>query len=183
MTFPDQVAWEAWLRDHHTSDGVWIKMAKKGTGITTVNYDQALEVALCYGWIDSQSHSLDNQYFKQKFSPRRPKSKWSKGNCVKAEALISAGRMQPTGLKQVELARADGRWEAAYDPPSQISVPADLQSELAKNPSARDFFATLNAANRYAILYRIQDAKKPETRLRRIRKYVEMLAEQRKIYP
>ena len=158
-------------------------MAKKGSGITTVSYDQAVEVALCFGWIDSQSHSLDSQYYLQKFSPRRPKSKWSKVNCTKAEALIAAGRMQPAGLKQVELARADGRWEAAYDPQSTIAIPDDLQRELDHNPLARAFFAELNAVNRYAILHRIQDAKKPETRLVRIHKYVDMLERQEKIYP
>ena len=184
LTFPEQGAWEAWLRQHFSdAEGVWLKIAKKGAGVMTVNYDEALEVALCFGWIDSQISAYDRQYYLHKFSLRRPKSKWSKVNREKAEALIAAGRMQPAGLKQVELARADGRWEAAYDPQSQIEVPEDLQRELDLNPPAKAFFSSLNAVNRYAILHRIQDAKKPETRLARIRKFVEMLSRKEKIYP
>lgn len=184
LSFETQLAWEAWLQHHQAdSGGIWLKIAKKGSGIATVNYDQALESALCYGWIDSQIAQYDHQYYLHKFSPRRPKSKWSKMNREKAEALIVAGRMQPPGYKQVEQAKIDGRWEVAYDPQSQIAVPVDLQLELEHNPQAIAFFATLNKLNRYAILHRIQDARKPETRARRIRKFVEMLANNKKIYP
>lgn len=182
--FTNQPAWEAWLQIHHTDPtGFWIKMSKKGSGFTTVNYAEALEVALCYGWIDSQIAAYDSQYYLQKFSPRRAKSRWSKLNCEKAEALIAAGRMQPAGFKQVELAKEDGRWEAAYDPQSRITIPEDLQQELEKNQVAKDFFNTLDSPNRYAILHRLQTAQRPATRLRRIRKYVKMLADHQKIYP
>ncbi len=184
LTFPDQAAWEAWLWLHHPeAGGVWLKMAKKGAKPATVSYDEALESALCYGWIDSQIGSYDRQFYLHKFSPRRPKSKWSKVNCQKAEALIEAGRMQPSGLAQVQLAKADGRWEAAYDPASQITVPPDLQEALEQNPEAKEFFASLNGINRYAILHRIQEAKKTETRTKRIKQYVEMLSNKQKIYP
>lgn len=183
LSFETQTAWEVWLQYHHAdSDGIWMKIAKKGSGLATVNYDQALESALCYGWIDSQIARYDRQYYLHKFSPRRPKSKWSKMNRVKAEAIVVAGRMHPAGLMQIELAKNDGRWEAAYDPQSQIAVPEDLQLELEHNPQAKAFFASLNSLNRYAILHRIQDAKRPETRAKRIRKFVEMLANKQKIY-
>ncbi len=184
LTFPDQAAWEAWLKLHHGKPGgVWLKMAKKGSVASTVNYDQALESALCYGWIDSQIGAYDAEYYLHKFSLRRPRSKWSRMNCQKAEALIAAGRMQPAGLRQVELAKADGRWEAAYDPPSQITVPDDLLQALEQNPQAHDFFNQLNGVNRYAILYRLQDARRPATRAARLQKYVEMLANRQKIHP
>ncbi len=184
LTFGDQKDWEAWLKQHHAdSNGVRIKIAKKGSGVASIDYAGAVESALCYGWIDSQALSFDNQYYLQKFTPRKPKSKWSKLNCEKVEALTAAGRMQPSGYHQVELAKADGRWNAAYDPQSQITIPDDFQRELDQNPAAQAFFSTLNSQNRYAILYRIQDAKKPETRAKRILKFVEMLANNQKIYP
>ena len=184
LTFDDQKAWEAWLKQHHAdANGIRIKIAKKGSGAVSINYAEAVESALCYGWIDSQALSFDNQYYLQKFTARKTKSKWSKLNCEKAEALIAGGRMQPSGLKQVELAKADGRWQAAYDPQSQISIPDDLQHELDQYPDAKAFFSTLDSQNRYAILYRIQDAKKPKTRARRISKFVDMLAKHQKIYP
>ncbi len=149
----------------------------------SVSYAEALESALCYGWIDGQKATFDEQYWLQKFSPRRPRSIWSKANCEKAMALIEAGRMQPAGLRQVELAKADGRWDQAYAAQSKIEVPDDLQSELDKNPTAKEFFNTLNSVNRYAILFRIQTAKKAETRAARIKKFVEMLARHETIYP
>jgi uncharacterized protein YdeI (YjbR/CyaY-like superfamily) len=184
LSFESQESWEAWLEENHShSKGIWLKIAKKGTGIPSVDYAEALDAALCYGWIDGQKGALDNEYWLQKFTPRRPKSKWSKINCGKALALIAEGRMQPAGLRQVELARADGRWEAAYDSQSRITIPADFQAELDKNEQAREFFNTLNSANRYAILYRIQEAKKPETRSARINKFIEMLVDQQKLYP
>ena len=184
MPFASREAWEAWLEEQHaTSDGLWLKLAKKGSGIETVPFVEALDAALCYGWIDSQRAGFDGRFYLQRFTPRKPRSKWSQVNREKVAKLIEAGRMKPAGLREVERAKADGRWDAAYEPPSTATVPDDLHAELEKNVAAREFFETLNSTNRYAILYRIQDAKKPETRARRIAKYVEMLAEGKKLYP
>jgi uncharacterized protein YdeI (YjbR/CyaY-like superfamily) len=183
IPFASRDAWDAWLAEHHEdADGVWIKIAKKASGIESVTHPEALEVALCYGWIDGLRDRLDDEYFLQRFTPRRPRSKWSKINCGKATELIEQGRMRPAGLKEVERAKADGRWDAAYDGPRTATVPDDLQAALDADDGARAFFATLNATNRYAILHRIQDAKRPETRARRIAKYVAMCREGRKIY-
>jgi len=179
-----QQAWEAWLEEHHAETlGVWLKMAKKATGISSVTYAEAVEGALCYGWIDGQSKSLDDTHWLQKFTPRRARSGWSKVNREKVTALIAAGRMRPAGLRQIELAQADGRWDAAYDPQRTIEVPPDLQRAFDAKPEAQAFFETLDGRNRYAVLYRIQTAKKPETRAARIQKFVEMLAQGQKIYP
>ena len=184
MPFASREAWEAWLEEQHaTSDGLWLKLAKKGSGIETVTFAEALDVALCYGWIDSQADKFDGDYWLQRFTPRKLRSKWSQVNREKVAKLIEAGRMKPAGLREVERAKADGRWDAAYEPPSTATVPDDLRAELEKNVAAREFFETLDRTNRYAILHRIQDAKKPETRARRIAKYVEMLAEGKKLYP
>ena len=184
VSFEAQQDLEAWLNEHHADmQGMWLKLAKKGTGITSVSYAEAVESALCYGWIDGQSASFDAQYWLQKFTPRRPKSIWSKVNRDKATALLAEGRMQPAGIRQMELAKADGRWDAAYDGQSTMTVPDDLQSELDKNQQAQDFFNTLDSRNRYAILFRIQTAKKPETRSARIQKFIEMLSKNEKIYP
>ena len=181
MSFASPRAWEAWLAKHHsTSPGIWLKFAKKGSGIPSVYYREALEVALCYGWIDGQLKSLDERYYLQRFTPRRPKSKWSKINCGKVAALIESGRMKPAGLRQVEAAKADGRWEAAYDSQRTITVPEDLRAALAKNPQAADFFATIDGRNRYSLLYYVEDAKKPETRARRIAHVVAMMAQRKK---
>jgi len=184
MFFETQQDWERWLTEHHTDTvGIWLKVAKKETGLPSVNYSEALDSALCYGWIDGQKASFDDQYWLQKFTPRRPKSIWSKVNCDKATALIAEGRMQPEGIRQVELAKADGRWESAYESQSKITIPDDFQSELDKNQKAKDFFSTLNSINRYAILFRIHSAKKPATRSARINKFIEMLSNNQKIYP
>ena len=184
IPFASRDAWEAWLEGHHaTSEGLWLKFAKKGSGIETVTYDQAVEVALCYGWIDGQVTRFDEDYYLQRFTPRRSRSKWSKINRQKATELIERGEMKPAGLREVERAKADGRWDAAYDAPSTAMVPDDLRRELEKNGTARKFFSELDGRNRYAILYQIQDAKRPETRARRIAKYVAMLAEHKKPYP
>jgi uncharacterized protein YdeI (YjbR/CyaY-like superfamily) len=184
IPFASRDAWGIWLASHHaTSTGLWLKFAKKGSGIDTVTYDQAVEIALCYGWIDGQVRRLDDDYYLQLFTPRRPRSKWSKINRQRAMVLIVRGEMKPAGLREVERAKADGRWGAAYDAPSTATVPDDLRRELEKNEVAREFFATLDSRNRYAILYQIQDAKKPETRARRIEKYVAMLNEHTKPYP
>jgi uncharacterized protein YdeI (YjbR/CyaY-like superfamily) len=184
IPFASRDAWGAWLEENHaTSDGLWLKFARKGSGIETVSFAEALDVALCYGWIDSQAGAFDERYWLQRFTPRRPRSKWSKRNRARATKLIEEGRMKPAGLREVERARADGRWEAAYDAQSTATVPEDFRRELEKNEEAREFFATLNSQNRYAILHRIQDARRPETRARRIEKYVTMLRDQKKLYP
>ena len=147
-----------------------------------MTYSEALDVALCYGWIDGQKGSFDDEYFLQRFTPRKPRSKWSKINCGRADSLIEAGKMQRAGLREVERAKADGRWDAAYDGQRTAAIPDDLRQALEQNEAAREFFATLDSANRYAILYRLQDSKKPETRARRLETFVAMLAEGKKIH-
>src|SRR5688572_18624679 len=162
MPFPSVTEWEGWLEDNHSvSTGVWVKVAKKATGIESVRYPEVLESALCFGWIDARREALDERYFLQRFTPRRARSKWSRINREIAERLIAEGRMRPAGLAEVERAKADGRWEAAYEGPKNIAVPDDLQREMDARPQAKAFFAGLNSQNRYAILYRLQDAKKP----------------------
>ena len=184
IPFASQEDWERWLAEHHqTSKGLWLKIAKKDTGIGTVTYAEALDGALCYGWIDGQKGALDGQFWLQKFTPRGPRSKWSKINREKALALIEAGRVKPAGLAAIEQARSDGRWEQAYASQSKAVVPEDLQKELDRNPKAAAFFATLDSANRYAVLYRVQEAKKPETRARRIEKFIGMLNRGEKVHP
>jgi uncharacterized protein YdeI (YjbR/CyaY-like superfamily) len=174
---------ESWLEENHASaEGVWLKIAKKGASEPSVTYAEALEVALCFGWIDSQKRGLDETHFLQRFTPRRPRGRWSKINRGKAEALIEAGRMRPAGLAQVEAAKADGRWEAAYEGQGSAKVPPDLRRELDANPAAAEFFNTLDGANRYAIVYRLEEAKKPETRERRLRKFVAMLERGEKVH-
>ncbi len=184
LPFVTQQDWEAWLDTHHADTaGVWLKLAKAGAGVPSITYAQALEVALCYGWIDGQKASFDEQYWLQKFTPRRSKSVWSQVNCAKATELIAAGRMREAGLRQVEVARADGRWDAAYAGQRTIEIPPDFQAELDAHPAAQAFFATLNSANRYAFLWRIHTAKKPETRAARIRQFIEMLERGEKLHP
>jgi uncharacterized protein YdeI (YjbR/CyaY-like superfamily) len=175
---------EARLEESHAeSRGLWLKIAKKGTEPPSVTYAEALELALCFGWIDSQKRGLDERHFLQRFTPRRPSGRWSKINREKAEALLAAGAMRPAGLAEVEAAKADGRWEAAYKGQRAAEVPGDLRRELDANPAAAEFFAELDSANRYAIIYRLGDAKKPETRERRLRKFVAMLERGEKIHP
>ena len=174
---------EVWLEQNQDgSAGFWLKIAKKGSGVESVSYAEALELALCFGWIDSQKRGFDERHFLQRFTPRRPRGKWSLVNREKAEALIASGAMRPTGLAEVEAAKSDGRWEAAYAGQRAAEVPEDLQRELDRSEAAREFFATLDSANRYAILYRLQEAKKPETRERRLRKFVAMLQRGEKIH-
>jgi len=174
---------EAWLEENHNaSEGVWLKIAKKGSGDRSVTYAEALELALCFGWIDSQKRGFDERYFLQRFTPRRPRGRWSKINREKVEALIAARRLRPAGLAEVEAAKADGRWEAAYEGQRTARVPPDLQRELDANRAATKFFASLDSANRYAILYRLDEAKKPETRERRLRKFVAMLERGEKVH-
>ena len=184
MTFESTDAWDTWLAAHHTdSPGLWLKIAKKGAAGRTISYSDALDVALCHGWIDGQKGRHDDDYWLQRFTPRKPGGNWSKINTERAVALIASGRMRPAGLREVERARADGRWEQAYESQSRVTVPEDLARALAANERAGAFFATLDSANRYAILYRIGTAKKPETRAKRIDTFVTMLSEHKKIHP
>jgi uncharacterized protein YdeI (YjbR/CyaY-like superfamily) len=184
LAFASPAEWEAWLAKHHdTAKSLWLQIAKKDAGVASISYAEALDVALCFGWIDGQKAALDDRFWLQRFTPRTSKSPWSKINCAKAEALIERGEMRSTGLAEVERAKTDGRWEKAYAGQRTATVPDDLQRELDRNREAREFFATLDSANRYAILYRVEEAKKPETRARRIEKYVSMLAEGKKVHP
>jgi uncharacterized protein YdeI (YjbR/CyaY-like superfamily) len=184
LSFASRQRWETWLaQEHETSPGLWLKIAKKGAPATTVSYAEALDIALCYGWIDGQKGRLDEDYWLQRFTPRRSRSKWSKINCGKATQLIEQGKMKPAGLREVQRAKQDGRWDAAYEGQRTAAVPDDLRLALEHNEQAREFFQTLDSANRYAILYRIQEAKKPDTRARRIEKYLAMLSERKKLHP
>lgn len=183
IPFESEAAWEGWLEQNHASSpGLWLKIAKKGSGYESVDYAGALDVALCFGWIDGQKNKFDDEYWLQKFTPRRPRSKWSKINREKVERLIAEGRMREAGLAEIEAAKADGRWDAAYESQSKITVPDDLQAALDANPEAKAFFDTLNSANRYAILYRVDEAKRPETRQRRIDNFIDMLNKGEKLY-
>jgi uncharacterized protein YdeI (YjbR/CyaY-like superfamily) len=184
LEFPDARRWRAWLaRNHASPDGVWLKIAKKGSARASVSYAEALDEALCHGWIDGQRKSHDEEDFLQKFTPRRARSLWSKRNIEHCERLVTAGRMTPEGQAEIDRAKADGRWDQAYDSPSRAEPPEDLRRALARNRSARKFFETLDRTNRYAILWRLQTAKRPETRARRLEGFVQMLAEGRKIHP
>jgi uncharacterized protein YdeI (YjbR/CyaY-like superfamily) len=183
LTFRSREEWGEWLgKNHENSAGAWLKFAKKGSGIESITHAEALETALCYGWIDGQADKVDADFWMCRFTPRRPRSRWSMVNRTKAEALIARGEMKPAGLREVERAKADGRWDAAYLGQRSATVPDDLRMALEANDRAREFFDTLNRANRYAILHRIEEAKRPETRARRIEKYVAMLAEGKKLY-
>jgi uncharacterized protein YdeI (YjbR/CyaY-like superfamily) len=181
--FATAADFERWLRKHHAKAScIWVKYAKKKSGIPSINWDQAVDVALCYGWIDGQAKGLDDTYSLQRFTPRGPRSRWSKLNRERVARLIEEGRMQPAGLAEVERAKADGRWDAAYDSPATAQVPEDLAKALAKSAKAKKFFDALNASNRYAILHRLQAAKKPETRARRLEKFVAMLKNGEKLH-
>ena len=183
LPFESARAWESWLSEHHLSSrGLWVKIARKNAGIPSVNYDELVEVALCYGWIDGQAGGYDDSYWLQRFTPRGPRSKWSKINRAKAGKLIESGKMQPAGLEAIERAKLNGTWEQAYDPQSSSPMPDDLRAALDANPDAAAFFETLNASNRYAIHYRVHDAKRPETRARRIAQLVEMLSRGEKLH-
>jgi uncharacterized protein YdeI (YjbR/CyaY-like superfamily) len=175
--------WAEWLdKNHDKSNGVWLKFAKKASGIKSVDHATTLDPALCYGWIDGQSKSLDETFYLQKYTPRRTKSIWSKINIAKVEKLIAEGRMKPAGQAEIDRAKADGRWDQAYDSPSNMTVPEDFQKALEANPKAKEFFATLNKTNTYAVLWRIATAKKPETRTRRIEKLIDMLNRGEKLH-
>lgn len=177
LFFATPVELEAWIDEHgEESDGIWLKFAKKGSGIESVVYAEAVEIALSHGWIDGQAKRLDDDHYLQRFTPRRPRSKWSRINREKAERLIAEGRMRAGGLREIERAKEDGRWEDAYDSPSTATVPDDFQAALDAEPAAAEFFASLGSTKRYSFLYRITDAKRPETRAKRIAEYVELLA-------
>jgi len=179
----DRAAWEQWLEQNHaTSPGVWLRFAKKGSPEKTVVHADALDVALCFGWIDGQGAPDNEHFYLVRFTPRRPRSKWSQNNREKVQQLIAEGRMRPAGLAAIEAAKQDGRWEAAYEPQSRATVPEDFQRALDANPKAKEFFETLKGVNRYAFLYRIQDAKRPETRAKRIERFVAMLAERQTLH-
>jgi len=184
IAFASSAAWEEWLSTQpRKAKGLWLKLAKKDSGVASVSRQEAIDGALCYGWIDGQLDKFDERFWLIRFTPRSRRSKWSKINQVRAQELIEQKRMQAAGLEEVNQAKTDGRWEAAYAPQSKAVVPDDLQTALDDNPRAKRFFSTLDSPNRYAILYRVQDAKKAETRLARIQKYVQMLAKGETIYP
>jgi uncharacterized protein YdeI (YjbR/CyaY-like superfamily) len=183
LSFSDRAGWRAWLTENHAgSTGVWLRLAKKGASQPSMSYGEGVEVALCFGWIDGQARREDDHYYLQKYTPRGKRSIWSKLNRERALRLIASGEMQPAGLAEVERAQTDGRWDAAYDSPSRMTVPADLKSALDASPAARAFFEALDSQNRYAMLFRLQTAKRPDTRAKRIRDFVNMLAAGEKIY-
>jgi uncharacterized protein YdeI (YjbR/CyaY-like superfamily) len=183
IKFSTQAAWNEWLGQHHgSSDGVWLQLAKQSSGIASVTYPEAVEVALCHGWIDGQKKGLDEDWWLQKFTPRKADSIWSSVNRQKVLDLIERGLMQSAGRAAIEQARSNGRWDTAYEGQSKAAVPPDLQAALDANPEAAAFFATLKGANRYAILFRLKTAKKPETRANRLRKFVEMLERKETIH-
>lgn len=184
LTFKSQAEWESWLeRNGRATPGAWLRLAKKSAEQQTVSYAQALESALCHGWIDGQKQAESEHYWLQRFTPRTAKSIWSKINKAKAEALISAGRMRPAGLLEIDRAKQDGRWDAAYSSASTSTIPDDLQQALDANRKAKAFFATLSSQNRYAILFRIQNVKKAETRIKKIAQFIEMLNNGEQLYP
>jgi uncharacterized protein YdeI (YjbR/CyaY-like superfamily) len=188
VAFDTAASWRAWLAENHSqASGVWLRIAKTKAGqkqarAATLSYAEALDEALCFGWIDAQTRGLDDDYWLKRFTPRKPASKWSKINTQKAETLIAAGRMHPAGLAEVERARADGRWESAYAGSRTMAVPDDLSAALDASPEAAAFFATISSQNRYAILYRIATVKRPETRARKIEQYIRMLEEHRTLH-
>jgi uncharacterized protein YdeI (YjbR/CyaY-like superfamily) len=183
VAFPSPKHWERWLaKNHAVARGVWLRFFKKDSGVATVKYAEALDGALCYGWIDGQVRKHDAESWVQKFTPRRPRSLWSKRNCDHVARLTAARKMRAAGLKQVEAARADGRWDCAYDSPSKMTVPGDLLKALAKNKKSLAFFKSLNKTNVYSIAWRLQTARKPETRAKRLQAILDMLASSKKFH-
>jgi uncharacterized protein YdeI (YjbR/CyaY-like superfamily) len=183
IPFANQQIWEQWLEQNHLeANGVWIQFYKKNSGIASVTYPEAVDSALCYGWIDAQLKSIDELSYKQHYTPRRPKSIWSKRNIEHVARLSGEGRMKPAGIKQVEAAQADGRWQQAYDSPANMALPVDFVSELAKNKRASAFYDSLNKTNKYAISWRLQTAKRPETKEKRMREILEMLEREEKFH-
>jgi uncharacterized protein YdeI (YjbR/CyaY-like superfamily) len=183
ISFASSEEWRKWIEENHTkSNGVWLRLFKKDSDEKTVTYAEAVEEALCYGWIDGQKNKYDAESYIQKFTPRRPKSIWSKINTEKAERLIQEGKMAKAGMQQVELAKADGRWQQAYDSPENMKMPEDFLQQLSKNKKAKAFFDGLNKANLYAIAWRLQTAKKPETRDKRMKEILVMMSEGKKFH-
>lgn len=183
LAFASQELWQKWLEKYHaTLDGVWVQFYKKNSGVATVSYAQAVETALCYGWIDSQVKKFDDKSYLQKFTPRRSKSIWSKVNTLHIERLMKEGKMKPAGVKQVAEAKKNGRWDAAYNSPSTSTLPEDFLKELSKNKKAKEFFETLTKTNTYAIAWRLETAKKPETRAKRMNIILAMLAKGEKFH-
>lgn len=181
ITIPRPSVWENWLKEHHqATNGVWIKIAKKDSGLPTATHDQLLDIALCYGWIDGQRKGLDETYFLQKFTPRRPRSLWSKRNIQKVEALIAAGKMQPTGFAEIEAAKQDGRWAAAYDSQKDMKIPDDFLAAVSKNSDTQAFFDSLSKTSKFAIGFRLATARKSETRQRRFNALLAMLERKEK---
>ncbi len=180
---PSAAAWQTWIHEHNDDQsGVWLRLAKKGKAVPTVAYDDILDIALCYGWIDGQRKGLDDTYFLQKFTPRRPRSLWSRRNVDNVARLTAAGKMQPRGLAEVEAAKKDGRWEAAYDSQKNFQIPDDFLTAVENNEKAKTFFDTLNKTNKYAIAFRLTTAKRPETRRRRFDALLTMLEKGEKFY-
>ncbi len=183
LSFKSQKEFSFWLeKNHDKSDGIWLQLFKKGSGVESITYAEAVEESLCYGWIDSLVNKLDETSYIQKFTPRRPKSIWSKINIGHIERLTKEGRMKESGLQEVERAKADGRWQQAYDSPTNMQVPEDFITEVSKNKKAKEFFNTLNKTNKFAIAFQLHTAKKPETRERRMKKFVEMMENQKKLH-
>lgn len=182
--FASQATWQAWLDKHHeTSSGLWLELAKKGSGLRSVSRSEALEVALCYGWIDGQAASVDTQRWRQRFTPRQARSKWSQINCAAVERLHAEGSLAPAGVRAMQTAKRDGRWEAAYASPRTMPVPQDLQAALLDHPRAQRAFEQLDSQNRYAILYRLHDAKRAVTRQRRLTEFIRMLEAGETLHP
>lgn len=182
--FGSRAVWEAWLAKHHaTAPGIWVELAKKDSGVRSISRAEALEVALCYGWIDGQARSVDDRWWRQRFTPRRPRSKWSQINCAAVEQLHAKGRLAPAGIHEMEAAKRDGRWALAYASPRAMTVPEDLRAALAASPRAKAAFERLDSRNRYAVLYRLQDAKRAETRQRRLTGFIRMLEAGETLHP
>jgi len=182
ILFETQESWSNWLEKNESASGIWVQIAKKGSGINSINYKETLEVALCFGWIDGVSNKFDEKTWVQRFTPRKPNSKWSKINKDKAEELIASGNMRPSGMAAIELAKQKGIWDSAYDSQKNATIPADLQNELDKNQEAAEFFKSLESVNRYAILYRLQTTRNPEIRTKKLAQFIEMLNRKEKIH-
>jgi uncharacterized protein YdeI (YjbR/CyaY-like superfamily) len=183
FSFKTQKTFREWLEENYnSSSGVWLRLYKKDSGIGSITHDEALGEALCFGWIDGQANRFDDKSWIQKFTPRRPKSIWSKKNAERAEKLIRLGKMKPAGLREIDVAKADGRWEKAYDSPANMKIPEDFMKRLSKDKKAFKFFKALNRTNLYSIAWRLQTAKKPETREKRITQIIEMLSKGEKFH-
>jgi uncharacterized protein YdeI (YjbR/CyaY-like superfamily) len=182
ILFETQESWSKWLEINESAAGIWVQIAKKGSGINSINYQETLEVALCFGWIDGVKNTFDDKSWVQRFTPRKPNSKWSKINRNKAEELITVGKMRPSGMAAIELAKQKGIWEAAYDSQKNATIPDDLQKELYKNPEAAEFFSSLNSVNKYAIIYRLQVSRNPEIRTKKLAQFIEMLIRKEKLH-